>query len=69
MKLKFMVAAAAAAVGLSAGVTVATHAPEIDPATVPTGFFVAHDHVADVPVDADRRGRSSRTARTCSSST
>jgi hypothetical protein len=48
-------AAAAAAVGISAGAAMATHAPEIDPATVPTGFFVAHSRVADVPVDAIAR--------------
>ncbi len=33
----------------------AVHAPEIDPATVPTGFFVAHNYVADVPVSANAR--------------
>lgn len=33
----------------------AAHAPEIDPATVPTGFFVAHNYVADVPVSGIAR--------------
>ena len=55
MKLKFIAVATAAALGVSAGPVWAVHAPEIDPATVPTGFFVAHNYVADVPVDAIAR--------------
>jgi quercetin dioxygenase-like cupin family protein len=50
MRVKVILALAAAAVLLVAGGAIATHVPEIDPATVPTGFFVAHNHVADVPV-------------------
>jgi hypothetical protein len=45
-------------------VTFAAHVPEIDPATVSTGLFVAHNYVADVPVSricaggrAERRRR------------
>jgi quercetin dioxygenase-like cupin family protein len=55
MRLKLVMAAASALVAVSAGVALASHAPEIDPATVPTGFFVAHNRVADVPVSAIAR--------------
>ncbi|MGH2931236.1 MAG: hypothetical protein ACRDKK_00105 [Gaiellaceae bacterium] len=55
MRVKVILALAAAAVLLSAGGAIATHVPEIDPATVPTGFFVAHNHVADIPVSAIAR--------------
>jgi hypothetical protein len=33
----------------------ASHTPEIDPTTVSTGFFVAHNRVADIPVSAIAR--------------
>ena len=55
MKLKAILAAAAAIPLVGAGVAYAAHEPEIDPATVPTGFFVAHNHVADVPLRPIRR--------------
>jgi quercetin dioxygenase-like cupin family protein len=57
MKLKVTLAAAAAAAVavVGVGVAFADHAPEIDPATVPTGFFVAPNHVADVPLRPIRR--------------
>ena len=47
MRLRLMLAVAALAVVVGGGVAIAAHAPEIDPATVPTGFFVAHNRVAD----------------------
>ena len=50
MRLRLMLAVAALAVVVGGGVAIAAHAPEIDPATVPTGFFVAHNRVADLPV-------------------
>ena len=51
MRLRVIaVAAIGGAVVLGVGVAFAAHAPEIDPATVPTGFFVAHNYVADIPV-------------------
>ena len=53
MRLKLILAVAGAAVVTSAAL--AAHAPEIDPATVPTGFFVAHNYVADFPVSAIAR--------------
>jgi quercetin dioxygenase-like cupin family protein len=55
MRLKLAAALVAAAVILGGGAAIAAHAPEIDPATVPTGFFVAHNYVADVPVSAIAR--------------
>ncbi|HEU5065056.1 MAG TPA: hypothetical protein VFT86_04105 [Gaiellaceae bacterium] len=48
--MKAILAVASAAVVIGVGGAIATHVPEIDPATVPTGFFVAHNYVADVPV-------------------
>ena len=50
MRLRVIVAAVSGVVVVGASVAFAAHAPEIDPATVPTGFFVAHNYVADVPV-------------------
>ena len=50
MRLRFALVAASGVVVLGAGIALAAHAPEIDPATVPTGFFVAHNQVADFPV-------------------
>ena len=50
MRLRLMLAVAALTVVVGGGVAIAAHAPEIDPATVPTGFFVAHNRVADLPV-------------------
>ena len=50
MRLKLTLVVAGAAVVVGAGAAIASHAPEIDPATVPTGFFVAHNYVADIPL-------------------
>jgi len=55
MRPKIVLALATAAVAVGAGVAIAAHVTEIDPATVPTGFFVAHNYVADVPVSAIAR--------------
>jgi len=55
MRFRVMVAAVGGAVIVGVGVAFAAHAPEIDPATVPTGFFVAHNYVAEVPVSAIAR--------------
>ena len=55
MRLRVMVAGVAGAVVVVVGTAIAAHAPEIDPATVPTGFFVAHNRVADIPVAAIAR--------------
>ena len=55
MRFKLTVALAGAAVLIGGGAAIASHAPEIDPALVPTGFFVAHNNVADIPVSAIAR--------------
>ena len=55
MRFRVMAAGVAGAVVVVAGTAIAAHAPEIDPATVPTGFFVAHNRVADIPVSAIAR--------------
>ena len=47
MRLKVALVLAGVAVVPGAGVAIAAHATEIDPATVPTGFFVAHNYVDD----------------------
>jgi hypothetical protein len=52
MRLKVVLALVTAAVAVGGGAAIASHVTEIDPATVPTGFFVAHNYVADVPVSA-----------------
>lgn len=46
---------AAGAIAIGGSAALAAHAPEIDPTTVPTGFFVAHNRVSDVPVSAIAR--------------
>jgi hypothetical protein len=48
--LRVVAALAGVTVIVGAGVAIAAHVPQVDPATVPTGFFVAHNYVADVPV-------------------
>ena len=55
MRFRVITAGVAGAVVVVAGTAIAAHAPEIDPATVPTGFFVAHNRVADIPVSAIAR--------------
>jgi quercetin dioxygenase-like cupin family protein len=55
-KLLFLAAATAA---LGGGVAAASHVTTLDPATVPTGFFVAHTRVADVPASAFARAYAS----------
>jgi quercetin dioxygenase-like cupin family protein len=55
MRIRVLVAALAGAAVVGVGAALAAHAPEVDPATVPTGFFVAHNYVADVPVSSIAR--------------
>ena len=49
MRLRSLAAAAALVLLGGAGVALADHVTEVDPATVPPGFLAAHNHVADVP--------------------
>jgi hypothetical protein len=62
VRFKFVFAIAGAAAVVGAGAAIASHVTEIDPATVPTGFFVAHNYVADVPVSAIDRAAASNGA-------
>jgi quercetin dioxygenase-like cupin family protein len=50
-------AAALTAVAILTGgaVALAAHVPQVDPATVPTGFLAAHNSIADVPVGPFKR--------------
>lgn len=50
MRAKVILAVLCASILVGAGVAIASHSAEIDPTTVPTGFFVAHNYVADIPV-------------------
>ena len=54
-RLKVILAATSAAILVGSGAAFAAHAPEIDPASVPTGFFVTHNYVADVQLSAIAR--------------
>jgi quercetin dioxygenase-like cupin family protein len=48
---RWAIAAVVAAVGLaSAGVAIANHVTEADPATVPTGFLAAHNSIEEIPL-------------------
>ncbi len=52
MPRRWIPAIAAVAVLSFAGAAIANHVTQLDPATVPTGFLVAHNAVRDVPVSA-----------------
>jgi hypothetical protein len=39
----------------SAGVALATHVPQVDPATVPTGFLAAHNKVDGIRISSIER--------------
>jgi hypothetical protein len=46
MRLRWLLPGAAAAMVLGVGGAVASHAPQIDPALVPAGLLVSHNHVS-----------------------
>jgi quercetin dioxygenase-like cupin family protein len=50
-----LLAAVAAALAVGAGVAVATHVPEVDPATVPVGFLATHNDVANIRISSFAR--------------
>lgn len=60
--LALVAALAVLAVVLVSGSAIASHAPQIDPATAPTGFFVTHNYIADVPVDGIVRAAAAKGA-------
>ena len=54
MRAKRVLVGAGVLAACGAAVAIAAH-PKVDPATVPTGFFVAHSRVSDIPVADVRR--------------
>jgi quercetin dioxygenase-like cupin family protein len=50
MRSKLLVVVATTAAVLGVGVAVAGHVPEVDPASVPTGFLAAHNSFERLPV-------------------
>ena len=59
--MRRLVLVAAVAIACCAGVAIAAH-PQVDPATVPTGFLTAHSTVNNVPAESIERAlRSGRT--------
>jgi redox-sensitive bicupin YhaK (pirin superfamily) len=50
MRLRSSIAIAVLAAVTAVGVAGASHVSQVDPATVPTGFLAAHNHVADLPL-------------------
>ena len=57
MRLKVALILASLAIVPGAAIAIAAHATEIDPATVPTGFFVTHNCVEEVPISIRSGGR------------
>ncbi|HYZ19072.1 MAG TPA: hypothetical protein VE615_05975 [Gaiellaceae bacterium] len=52
MRLSVLLGIATSAILVGAGLAGASHVTQVDPATVPTGFLVAHNSIADVPLSA-----------------
>jgi len=50
MRIRWFLAGAAAGVALGAGTAIATHVPQLDPNTVPVGFFATHNDVANFQI-------------------
>jgi quercetin dioxygenase-like cupin family protein len=61
LKVALVLAAGIAVVG-GAGIAIAAHAPQLDPATVPTGLFVTHNRVAEVPISPFARAAAAKGA-------
>jgi quercetin dioxygenase-like cupin family protein len=55
MRLRIAAMLTAMSALATAGTAMATHVPQVDPATVPTGFLAVHNHVAEVPREPLRR--------------
>ena len=55
LRSKWLPALVAAAMLAGGGVAMASHVPQLDPATVPTGFLAAHTSVANIRVSAVAR--------------
>jgi hypothetical protein len=50
MRLRWLTAIGAVSLLIGSGVAGASHVTQLDPATVPTGFFAAHIRINDKPV-------------------
>ncbi len=50
MRFRWILPSAAAAMALGVGVAVASHAPQIDPATVPVGLLASHNNVSSFDI-------------------
>jgi hypothetical protein len=50
MRIRWMTVSALAAIALGGGVAGASHVPQVDPATVPVGFLVTHNDVANFEI-------------------
>lgn len=63
-KKRLMLVAGLAVLAVMGGssAVIASHTPQIDPATAPTGFFVAHNYIADVEISAIARAAASNGA-------
>jgi hypothetical protein len=59
MRTKLLLAAVVVAAIGSAGVALANHVTQLDPATVPTGFLAAHNRIDDVPISPIARAAAS----------
>jgi hypothetical protein len=59
MRKRSLIGLATLTVFVSAGVAVASHVTQVDPATVPTGFLAAHNAISDVPVSSLARAAAS----------
>jgi quercetin dioxygenase-like cupin family protein len=56
MRLRWIIAlAAAAALAIGVGGAIATHVPQVDPATVPVGFLATHNDVVNFNVNSFAR--------------
>jgi hypothetical protein len=51
MRFLWILATGAAALALGVSGAIATHAPEVDPATVPTGLLASHKHVTSIRIN------------------
>lgn len=62
MKTTRMLAIAGVATACGAGVAFAAHVPQVDPATVPTGFLAAHNKVDGIRLSSVARAVQHRKA-------
>jgi quercetin dioxygenase-like cupin family protein len=59
MRKRSLFALAAVAAAVSVGMAAASHVPQVDPASVPTGFLAVHNSINDVPISSLARAAAS----------